>query len=60
MLDCASLATFKSLFDRTKDWADLEAIAAATPEDIASAARTVASLLGEDDPACRRLSALLA
>ena len=60
VLDCASLAVFKSLFDRTKDWADLEAIAGATPGGIASAARTVASLLGEDDPAFRRLSTLLA
>jgi hypothetical protein len=60
VLDCASLAVFKSLFDRTKDWADLEAIAAATPEDIDMAARTVAELVGEDGPAYRRLAALSA
>lgn len=60
VLDCASLAVFKSLFDRTKDWADLEAIAAATPEDIASAARTVGELVGQDDPAYKRLSAVAA
>jgi hypothetical protein len=60
MLDCASLAVFKALFDRTKDWADLEAIAVATPEDIESAARTLARLVGEDDPACRRLAAVSA
>jgi hypothetical protein len=58
VLDCASLAVFKSLFDRTKDWADIEAIAAATPEDIEAAARTVADLLGEDDPAYKRLAAV--
>jgi hypothetical protein len=60
MLDCASLAVFKALFDRTKDWADLEAIAVATPEDIESAARTLARLVGEDDPASRRLAAVSA
>ena len=60
MLDCASLAVFKALFDRTKDWADLEAIAMATPEDIESAARTLARVVGEDDPAYRRLAAVAA
>lgn len=60
MLDCASLVVFKSLFDRTKDWADIEAIALATPEDIDAAARTVANLVGEDDPACGRLRDVLA
>ena len=60
VLDCASLAVFKSLFDRTKDWADLEAIASATPEDIEVAARTVADLIGEDDPAYKRLAAISA
>jgi hypothetical protein len=58
MLDCASLVIFKSFFDRTKDWADIEAIAVATPEDIETAARTLAELVGEDDPAFRRLAAI--
>ena len=60
MLDCASLVIFKSFFDRTKDWADIEAIAMATPEDIESAATTLAKLAGEDDPAYRRLASLSA
>lgn len=55
MLDCASLAIFKAFFDRTQDWADLEEIAKATPEDIDRAAATIAELAGEDDPAVRRL-----
>jgi hypothetical protein len=58
MLDCASLVIFKSFFARTKDWADIEAIALATPEDIEAAARTLAALVGEDDPAYRRLAAI--
>ncbi|HXR29941.1 MAG TPA: hypothetical protein VN752_02220 [Solirubrobacterales bacterium] len=59
VLDCASLAIFKAFFDRTKDWADLEAIAQATPEDIEEAATTIADLVGEDDPAVQRLGALI-
>lgn len=59
MLDCASLAIFKAFFDRTRDWADLEEIAKATPEDIEDAAATIAELVGEDDPGCVRLRSLL-
>jgi hypothetical protein len=60
MLDCASLVIFKSFFDRTKDWADIEAIALATPEDIEAAAQTLADIVGEDDPAYRRLARIRA
>jgi hypothetical protein len=58
MLDCASLVIFKSFFDRTRDWADVEAIALATPKDIEAAVQTLADLVGEDDPAFRRLAAI--
>lgn len=59
VLDCASLVIFKAFFDRTKDWADLEAIAIATPEDIEGAAATIAKTVGEDDPAVEKLKSLL-
>jgi hypothetical protein len=58
MLDCASLVVFKAFFSRTKDWADIEAIALAAPEDIDAAAETLARLVGKDDPAFRRLDAI--
>jgi hypothetical protein len=58
VIDCASLVVFKSFFDRTKDWADIEAIALATPEDIEAAAKTLAKLVGEDDEAVVRLDAV--
>jgi len=58
VLDCASLVIFKAMFDRTKDWADIEAVAVAAPEDIEAAARTIAELIGEDDPAHARLAAI--
>ena len=48
----------KSFFDRTKDWADIEAVAMATPEDIDAARQMLADLLGEDDPAYQRLSSI--
>lgn len=58
VLDCASLVIFKAFFDRTKDWADIEAIAVATPEDIEGAAATIAEVVGEDDPAVEKLKTL--
>jgi hypothetical protein len=58
VLDCASLVIFKAFFDRTKDWADLEAVAQATPEDIKEAAAKIAELVGADDPAVGRLESL--
>lgn len=60
VLDCASLVIFKAFFDRTKDWADLEAVAKATPEDIEQATATIAELVGADDPAVVRLKELQA
>jgi len=58
VLDCASLVVFKSFFDRTKDWADIEAVAAATPADVEAAAKTLARLVGEDSDAYRRLASI--
>lgn len=59
VLDCASLAIFKAFFDRPKDWADMDAIAQATPEDIDIAAATISDLVGPDDPAVKRLESLI-
>lgn len=58
-LDCASLAIFKAFFDRPKDWADLDAISVAAPEDIEEAAETIADLVSKDDPAVEKLRALV-
>jgi hypothetical protein len=58
VLDCASLVIFKAFFDRTKDWADIEAIAIATPEDIEEAAGTITRLVDRDDPIHQKLDAL--
>jgi len=46
VLDCASLVVFKALFDRTRDWADIEAVAERSPADIERAAATIKEMLG--------------
>jgi hypothetical protein len=46
------------LFNRTKDWADVEAVAARSPRHVEQAAATVAGLLGTADPIYRRLASL--
>jgi hypothetical protein len=56
VLDCASLVVFKSLFNRTRDWGDIEEVALATPEDVDAATKVLATLVGEGDPSYRRLA----
>ena len=58
VLDCSSLAVFKAFFDRTKDWADLEAMAAAGQLDVDAVGSFLSDLLGADDPRLERLRAL--
>lgn len=60
VLDCASLVIFKSFFARTRDWGDIEEVALVTPEDVDTAAKTVAELVGEDDPSYKRLAEISA
>lgn len=60
VLDCASLVVFKSLFNRARDWGDIEEVAEATPSDVEAAVKTVAGLVGEDDPSYRRLAEIAA
>ena len=60
VLDCASLVIFKSFFARTKDWGDIEEVALATPENVDTAVKAVAALVGEDDPSYKRLAEISA
>jgi hypothetical protein len=57
-LDCRDLAVFKAFFDRTKDWADLEAMAEAGSLDVDAVVGVLARHLGADDPRIERLLAL--
>jgi hypothetical protein len=54
VLAAEDLAVFKALFDRTKDWADIEAMADSHALDLGIAADRLAGLLG-DDPRVERL-----
>ncbi|HET7177643.1 MAG TPA: hypothetical protein VFI63_03045, partial [Solirubrobacterales bacterium] len=59
VLDCASLVVFKAFFDRTKDWADIEAAAECDPRQVEAAATTVERLVGKDDATYERLVSVL-
>ncbi len=57
-LSCADLAVFKAFFNRTKDWADLEEMAAAGTLDHDRVVGVLVRYLGADDERIARLSAL--
>lgn len=57
VLDCTTLAVFKAFFNRTKDWADLEAMAEAGQLDTNAVGAFLHDLLGDDDR-LRRLAEL--
>jgi hypothetical protein len=59
-LSCSDVAVFKAFFNRTKDWADLEAMAAAHTLDRDLVVGTVVHYLGRDDQRVERLTNLLA
>ena len=48
VLSAEDLAVFKAMFDRTKDWADIEAMVESNAIDLDIAAIRLASLLGND------------
>jgi len=49
------LAVFKAMFDRTRDWADIEALAAAGTLDLPAVRDHLRAMLGEDDERLGRL-----
>jgi hypothetical protein len=57
-LACEDLAVFKAFFNRTKDWADLEAMRDAGTLDTAAIAGVLATFLGGDDERIARLLSL--
>ena len=59
VIDCAGLAVFKVMFDRPRDWIDIEAMVEARSLDIADASRWLREMLDED-PRIERLAALSA
>ncbi len=57
-LACRDLAVFKAFFNRTKDWADLEAMADAGALELQEVLGVLVAHLGADDERIKRLRAL--
>jgi hypothetical protein len=51
------LALFKAMFDRTQDWADIEAMLAAGTVDVPRVRQMLSGLVGSDDARVARLNA---
>lgn len=60
VLGCEAVIVFKAMYNRTRDWADIEAILEAGAADGRSALDRLRTLLGGSDPAVARLAALVA
>jgi hypothetical protein len=58
VLSCTDLAVFKVVFNRTRDWADLEAMTASDSYDRAAALSWLERTLGSDAEPVRRFGAL--
>jgi hypothetical protein len=57
-LSCRDLAVFKAFFNRTKDWADLEAMHEVGTLDVDAVVGVLVRLLGPDDERVERLLGL--
>lgn len=55
ILGPVELAVFKAMFDRTRDWADVEAMVAAESLDVDAVRGTLATMLDDKDARFRRL-----
>jgi hypothetical protein len=55
VLGPTELAVFKVVFDRTRDWADVEAMAAAGTLDVGAVKATLRTLVDAGDPRFARL-----
>ena len=60
VLGSTALAVFKALFNRTKDWADIEAMVEMGALDVAEATAQVRAMAGTEHPAVGRMAKLLA
>ncbi|MBV9311151.1 MAG: hypothetical protein JOZ73_09975 [Solirubrobacterales bacterium] len=55
ILGPVELAVFKVMFDRTRDWADLEAMVAAGTLDVEAVHKALGAMIAVDDPRLKRL-----
>jgi inosine-uridine nucleoside N-ribohydrolase len=58
VLCCTCLAVFKALFDRTKDWADIEAMVEVGAMDVPEALAWLEGMVGAEHSAARRMASL--
>jgi hypothetical protein len=58
VLGCTGLAVFKAMFDRPRDWVDIEAMVEARAVDLDEARRWVIEMSGEDSRQTEKLAAL--
>ncbi len=58
VLNCTALAVFKALFDRPRDWADIESMVEARALDLGEASRWVREMAGPDSAEARKLAEL--
>jgi hypothetical protein len=58
VLSCTALAVFKTIFDRPRDWVDIEAMVEARALDLDETIRWVADMAGSDSPGGEKLAAL--
>lgn len=55
VIGCTALTVFKAMFDRTRDWADIEAMIEAKTVDVDDAVAWIRDMAGPDSPEARRL-----
>jgi hypothetical protein len=60
VIGCASLAVFKAMFDRTQDWADIEAMVAKGSIDLEQVIERIGEMAGPRSPRVTRLEQLSA
>lgn len=58
VVGCTALAVFKAMFDRPRDWADIEAMVEARALDLGEAQRWVSEMAGPDSTEARKLAEL--
>jgi hypothetical protein len=58
VLSCTALAVFKAMFDRPRDWVDIEAMVEARAVDLDEASRWVGEMAGPDASLTRKLAEL--
>jgi len=58
VLSCTALAVFKAMFDRPRDWVDIESMVEARALDLAEASRWVSEMAGPDSGEARKLAEL--